>query len=158
MAHKGIATLALALVVCFLLLSHFDPQFFLIHFYESLIYLVILLMLFYFEDRWAYMLGMVAPTGWIFLSFVSGGFGEFARQFARLTHAQAPDYTASFLGVIICILSIAMVAFCAFRWKREFTGAGKGLSTFLVSLGIVAAYDLLMVFWFWQAVKWPIHG
>jgi hypothetical protein len=158
MVHKGIATLALALMVCFLLLSHFDAQFFLIHFYESLIYLAILLMLFYFEDRWAYMLGMVAPAGWLFLSFVTGGFGEFARQFARLTHAEAPDYTASFLGAVICLLSVAMIAFCGFWWKREFAGARKGLSTFLVSVGIVTAYELVMVFWFWQAVKWPIHG
>jgi hypothetical protein len=158
MVHKGIATLALALMMCFLLLSHFDAQFFLIHFYESLIYLVILLMLFYFEDRWAYMLGIVAPAGWLFLTFVTGGFGEFDRQIIRLTHAEAPDYTASFLGGIISVLSVAMVAFCALRWKREFAGTGKGLSTFLVSFGIVAAYDLVMVFWFWQAVKWPIHG
>ncbi|MGH9704518.1 MAG: hypothetical protein ACRD4K_14170 [Candidatus Acidiferrales bacterium] len=158
MVHKGIATLALALMMCFLLLSHFDAQFFMIHFYESLIYLAILLMLFYFEDRWAYMLGMVAPAGWLLLSFVTGGFGEFARQFTRLTHAEAPEYTASFLGAVICLLSVAMVAFCAYRWKREFAGARKGLSTFLVSVGIVTAYELVMVFWFWQAVKWPIHS
>ncbi len=52
-AHRGIATLASALLICFLLLSHFEPEFFLLHLYQSLIYLVIVLLLFYFEDRWA---------------------------------------------------------------------------------------------------------
>ena len=63
MVHRGVASLALALATCFLVLSHFDPQFFLVHFYESLIYLAIVLMLFYFEDRWAYMLGITRAGG-----------------------------------------------------------------------------------------------
>jgi hypothetical protein len=50
-AHRGIATLATALMICFLILSAMEPEFFLLHFYESLIYLAIVLMLFYFEER-----------------------------------------------------------------------------------------------------------
>lgn len=126
MIHRGIATLAMGLVVCFLLLSHFDSQFFLIHFYESLIYLAIILMLFYFEDRWAYMLGIVAPTGWILLAFITGGFGEFSRQMTRLLLLfEAPDYTATYLGGITAVLSLAMIAFCTYQWKRQFSGQRK---------------------------------
>jgi hypothetical protein len=152
MVHRGIATLGLALMTCFLLLGHFDPQFFLIHFYESLIYIVIVLMLFYFDDRWAYMLGMVAPAGWLVLTFVTGGFGEFIRQTNRLLHAGVPEYPAILLGAIISILSVAMIAFCGYRWKREFAGLGQGLSTFLISLGIVAAYYGVLACWFWRSV------
>ena len=157
MIHRGIATLALALMMCFLLLSHFDPQFFLIHFYESLIYLAIVLMLFYLEDRWAYMLGIVAPGGWLLLTFVTGGFGEFMRQMSRMLHGSAPDYPATLLGGAISVLSVAMITFCAYRWRREFTGLGKGQSTLLVSMGIVAVYYGLMVFWFWRSVAAPSH-
>jgi len=152
MVHRGIATLASALMMCFLLLSHFDPQFFLIHFYESLIYLAIVLMLFYFEDRWAYMLGIVGPAGWLLLTFVTGGFGEFARQIGRMIHAQAPD-PATFLGGSISVLSVAMIIFCAYRWKREFAGLGKGRSTLLISIGIVAVYYGVMILWFWRSVS-----
>lgn len=152
MVHRGIATLALALMICFLILSHFDPQFFFLHFYESLIYIAIVLMLFYFEDRWAYMLGMVAPAGWLLLTLVTGGFGEFIRQMNRLLHAQVPEYAAFFLGGVISILSVAMIAFCGYRWKREFAGLGQGLSTFLISLGIVAAYYGVLAYWFWRSV------
>jgi hypothetical protein len=45
-AHRGIATVASALMVSFLVLSAMEPEFFLLHFYESLIYLAIVLMLF----------------------------------------------------------------------------------------------------------------
>jgi hypothetical protein len=157
MVHRGIATLALALMLCFLLLSHFDPQFFFLHFYESLIYLAITLMLFYFEDRWAYMLGIVAPAGWLLLTFASGGFGEFARQAADLVRIKAPEYPAAFLGGVISILSVAMIVVCARRWKREFQGLGKGLSTFLVSTGIVVIYYGLLVLWFWRSAAAPSH-
>jgi hypothetical protein len=157
MVHRGIATLALALMTCFLLLSHFDPQFFLIHFYESLIYIAIVLMLFYFEDRWAYMLGMVAPAGWLVMTFVTGGFDEFVRQTERLFHAQVPEYAPFLLGAIVSVLSVAMIVFCGYRWKREFSGLGQGLSTFLISLGIVAIYYILLAYWFWHAVKAPLR-
>jgi hypothetical protein len=152
MVHRGIATLAAGLTLCFLLLTHFDPQFFFLHFYESLIYIAIVLMLFYFEDRWAYMLGMAAPAGWLLLTFVTGGFGAFVRQTIRLLHAETPDYGAFVLGAVISILSVAMILFCAYRWKREFAGLGRGLSTLLISSAIVAVYYGILAYWFWRAV------
>jgi len=36
-AHRGIATVASALMVSFLVLSAMEPEFFLLYFYESLI-------------------------------------------------------------------------------------------------------------------------
>lgn len=134
MIHRGIASLALAVMICFFLLSHFDPQFFLVHFYESLIYLAIVVMLFYFEDRWAYMLGMLAPAVWL-VSFFA---------FMRL---QRPDFPANLLGAVTLILSALMIVFCGIRWRREFAGLGKGWSTFLVCLGVVTVYYGVLIVW-----------
>jgi hypothetical protein len=139
-------------MTCFLLLSHFDPQFFVLHFYESLIYIAIVLLLFYFEERWAYMLGITGPAGWLLLTFSTGGFGAFIRQMSRVFHGEAPNYTAFFLGGIISILSVAMIVVCTYRWKREFAGLGKGLGTFFVSAGIVAVYYAVLAIWFWRSV------
>jgi hypothetical protein len=147
MTHRAIATVAASLMVCFLLLSHFDGQFFLIHFYESLIYIAILLMLFYFEDRWAYSLGIVAPAGWLLLTFVTGGFGQFLHQLSPV----------AILGALASLLSIGMIAICAMHWKREFRGLGKGLSTFVISVVIVALYYGVMILWFWRAAAAPPH-
>jgi len=157
MAHRGVATVALSLMICFLLLGHFDEQFFLIHFYESLIYLVIVLLLFYAEVRWAYMLGIVAPAGWLLLMLPTGGFEEFAREVGRAFHGNASTNPAGLLGATISVLSVAMIGLCAWRWKRQFTGLGKGLSTLLVSSGIVAAYYGVMILWFWRSVMAPFH-
>jgi uncharacterized membrane protein YidH (DUF202 family) len=154
MIHRRIATLALALMMCFLLLSHYDdPQFFLFHFYESLIYLAIPVMLFYFEDRWAYMLGILAPVAWLVLLFAIGGFSGMWRQLSLVSHFHRPDFAANLLGALAAVLSIVMVVMCANRWRREFSGLGKTASTFLISLAIVVAYYGVMVFWF---LKWPV--
>lgn len=152
MTHRGIATVSSALAVCFLLLSHFDSQFFLVHFYESLIYLAIVLMLFYFEDRWAYMIGMLAPAIWLGLNLVWGGVHGIVVQASAVLHPARPFFAMGLVSVIASLLSLALIASCAFRWEREFKGLGKGWSTLVVSAGIVGAYYALIVLWI---LRWP---
>jgi hypothetical protein len=73
--YRRIATLAVLQVLCFLLLSHLEPDFFLLHFCQTIVYLALLILLFYFEDRWAYMIGILAPAGWLVLAFATGLLG-----------------------------------------------------------------------------------
>ena len=54
--YRDIATLAGVQTLCFLVLTHLEPNFFLIHSYQSILYIAILVMLFYMEDHWAYKL------------------------------------------------------------------------------------------------------
>jgi hypothetical protein len=152
MVHRGVATLSLSLALCFLLLSHFDQQFFLVHFYESIVYLAIVLMLFYFEDRWAYMLGILAPAAWLVLFTMIGGMSDVLRQVALLVKMQRPDFAAHFLAGITILLALAMIGVCGYRWRHEFAGMNKGWSTFLVCLGVVVVYYGAMVIWI---MKWP---
>lgn len=155
MVHKGIATLAATLVLCFMLLGQYDQQFYLLHFYEALIYVAIILMLFYFHERWAYMLGIVAPIGWLILSFASGAMAASWGQFVRLLQAPTPIWGSPLLGAIVTVLSVMMAGFCAYRWREEYGDSGKGISTFLVSLGIIVAYYGILVFWYWKSVALP---
>jgi hypothetical protein len=152
MIHRGIATIALALALCFLLLSHFDSQFFLIHFYESLIYLAIVLMLFYFEDRWAYMMGIVAPAIWLALTATWSGAPEIWRQVSRAFHARSAFFPIDLLTTLALGLSMVLMIGCANRWRHEFAGLRKGWSTLLVSFGIAAVYYAVVVVWI---LGWP---
>jgi hypothetical protein len=151
-AHRGIATLAAALMICFLILSAMEPEFFLLHFYESLIYLAIVLMLFYFEERWAYMIGILAPVVWLILAYGVGLLGGAMLQVSRLLRAQRPNSEVSVMVSIMIVLSVLLIAFCAYRWKREFAGLGKGRTTFVISLGIVIAYYAILIVWFWRSI------
>jgi hydrogenase-4 membrane subunit HyfE len=149
-AYRDIATLSALQILCFLLLTHLEPDFFMLHLYQTIIYEAILLMLFYTEDRWAYMIGILAPAAWLVLAYESGLLGAALRQLFRLTRAQAVTNQVSLVAGIIVLLSLLMIGFCAYRWKRHYSGLGKGLNTFLISLAIVVVYYGILVVWFWN--------
>ncbi len=156
MVHRGIATLAGLLAFCYFLLSHFEPDFFLLHLYQSLIYLVIILMLFYLEDQYAYMLGMIAPAVWIILSLSTGLMGMALRQVWWIVSPPYPEHKAdavAIMAAITAVMAVLMIIFCAQRWKREFSGLGKGMRTFLVSLGVIVVYYGVLVFWFTRMIR-----
>jgi hypothetical protein len=70
--YRGIAALAGAQVFCFLVLSHLEPDLFLIHFYQTTIYVALLILLFYMEDQWAYRIGMLTPSAWLVMALATG--------------------------------------------------------------------------------------
>jgi hypothetical protein len=151
MMRRGITLLALAEIACFLLLSRLDFAFSLFHIYESLIYAAIAVLLIYSESRWAYMLGILAPSVWMLLAVATGAFGEPMREITRLIHVEPPNYAVQILGGAVSMLSVAMIALCAYRWEHQFAKAEKRLRTFAVSLGIVTAYYGVLALWFWRS-------
>lgn len=150
--YREIAALSVLQVVCFLLLSHLEPDFFLLHFYQTIIYLAILIMLFYMEDRWAYMIGIVAPAMWLVMIFASGLLGGAARQVLQVTLGHGLTNAVSFLAAISALLSVLMIAACGRRWMKEYAGLGKSATTFAVTFGIVAVYYGILVVWFWHMI------
>src|SRR5215471_2408365 len=94
--YRDIATLAAAQIGCFVLLTHLEPNFFLIHLYESILYIAILVMLFYMEDRWAYMIGMLASVVWLGLAYETGILGSGVRQ---LFEFRTSGMTANLVGM-----------------------------------------------------------
>ena len=149
--HRGIATLAGAQVLCFVLLSNLEPDFFLLHLYQSIIYIALLLLLFYSRERWAYMIGMLTPAVWLVLAYATGMLGGAARQVVQLLELH-PTNAVSLVAAATALLAVLMIAFCAYRWRREYAGLGKWRSTFLVSLGVVAVYYATLVIWFWRMI------
>jgi hypothetical protein len=150
--YRDIATIASLQVICFLLLSHLEQQFFLLHFYQTIIYLAILVMLFYMEDRWAYMIGMLAPAAWLVMVFSTGLLGGAARQLVRLFRGDGFNNAVSFVAAISTLLALLMIIFCARHWKKEYAGLGKALSTFAVSASVVAVYYAILAVWFWNLI------
>ena len=150
--YREIAALAVLQVVCFLLLSHLEPDFFLLHFYQTIVYLAILIMLFYMEDRWAYMIGIVAPSVWLLMTFASGLLGGAARQILQIGRGRGLTNPVSFLAAVSALLGLLMIVACVRHWLREYAGLGKSLSTFVVTFGIVVVYYGILVVWFWHMI------
>jgi hypothetical protein len=152
MSRRLTGIVAFALAASFLLLSRLDRDFFLVHIYESLIYLAILGLLFKFQESWAYMLGIVAPGCWLLLTLAAQGFGGFMRQLGRPLQGSPPEDPAMFAGGIIAILCVVLIGLCAYGWWHLLRGKEKRLRTFLVGLGVVTAYYGVMILLVWRAV------
>jgi len=150
--YRDIATLAGVQLVCFLFLTHLEPTFFLVHLYQSILYIAILVMLFYMEDRWAYMIGMLASFVWLGMAYATGILGSAARQIADLQNGSATTNMVGIIALLTALIAVLMITFCARHWNKEYAGLGKGLSTFLVSLGVVVVYYGVLIAWFWQMI------
>jgi len=150
--YRDIAALTGLQVLCFLFLSHLEPSFFLLHFYQTVMYLAILILLFYMEDRWAYMIGIVAPAMWLAITFATGLLGGAWRQVGYIEQGRGLTNPVSFLAAVSAVLSVLMIALCGRRWVKEYVGLGQSLSTFAVSFGIVAVYYGILVAWFWHMI------
>lgn len=150
--YRDIATLAGAQVVCFMLLTHLEPDFFLLHLYQSILYVAMLVMLFYMEDRWAYMIGMVASVAWLGMAYAVGMLSAAARQLAQITNPNWTVNAVSLIAAATALIAVLMIVFCGRHWMKEYSGLGKTRNTLLVSLGIVGAYYAILVIWFWEMV------
>src|SRR3974390_2602023 len=128
--YRDIATLAGAQVVCFLLLSHLEPDFFLLHFYQTIIYMALLILLFYMEDRWAYMIGILAPAAWLVMACATEILGGAIRQVAHIGQGAAMSNLVSIVAAITAVLSLLMIAACVRHCQGEYLGLGKFFSTF----------------------------
>ena len=156
--YRDIATLAGAQVVCFLVLSHLEPDFFLLHFYQAIIYMALMILLFYREDRWAYMMGIVAPAAWLVMAFATGLLGGAIRQTAHIGQGAAMANLVSVIAAVTAVLSLLMILACGRHWQRGYLGLGKSLSTFAVSFGVVAVYYAILVIWFWHLIPVAAAG
>jgi len=154
--NRDIAAVAALQVVCFSILTHLEPQFFLLHLYQTIIYMAVLILLFYMEERWAYMIGMLAPVAWLGMVFATGLLGGAVRQVLRLTRGEPINNEVSFIAAISAVLAVLMIVFCARHWKREYAGVGKTGVTFAVSVGIVAVYYGILAVWFWNMIPTQI--
>jgi hypothetical protein len=150
-AYRDIAALSVAQIVCFAVLTHLEPDFFLFHLYQSILYIAILVMLFYMVDRWAYMIGMLASGVWLVMAYATGMLGTALRQFI-IPSAGSTTTAVGVLTLVTALIAVLMIALCARHWRKEYSGLGKTKRTFVVSMGIVTAYYGILILWFWNMV------
>ena len=152
MKHRGIATLAIAAIFAFLLLSQFDRQFFLLHIYESAIYVALFFLLIYEGEEWAYVLGIAAPAAWLLLISVTNLSGVM-RQAGLVLRFQRPDDSANLVGAMAMLISLLMLGTCLYRWKQQRWGFQHAWRTIAVVSGTVAVYYGVLVVWFTHLVR-----
>ena len=123
------------------------PHYFTYELLKSLIYLVVALLVFFGEDRFSYMLGMVAPPLRFILAILLGGFfGEFRVLFDALTGKPSPPLDTPLHGLSI-LLEILLIIVCYRAWRKQVTEKFFG-KTFAISLVVAIGYDVILAAWY----------
>jgi hypothetical protein len=158
-AGSDVAALALLQIFCFLILAYVEPRFVLIHFYQLLPYVALVLLISHGQRRWAYMIGPMASMGWLGLAYWAGLLYWAVEQLWTMEAFDSTATVVALLAVITAVIAVIMTVRCRLQWLREYAGREKSYRIFLASAGLVATYYWILIRWFWDVViraRYPI--
>ncbi|MGH9862250.1 MAG: hypothetical protein ACRD35_02385 [Candidatus Acidiferrales bacterium] len=146
MSNRAVFTLATIVMVLFFLASHLDFYFFALHFLEAVIYLVILLLLFYGTDDWAYAIGFFTPLVWMALNLLGGGLLGGLQALGQLVTFQPIESHLRLVNGFVLLAGLALSYASGRAFWREVWGTPGARRTLLGAALIVGAYYAAIVF------------
>jgi hypothetical protein len=153
MVNKIVFTLAAVMMALFLLVSGIDRFFFVLHFLESLVYLVMMVLLYYGLVEWGYVIGFLAPLFWSALNLLSGllmgALGamlrfEFSNPLAMVVGGMF------FVGLVLVVMSWR-------AYQQEVWPSPGALRTVFEVVVILLVYYGVLAYAVWQMVR-PAEG
>jgi len=146
MANKAVFTLAAILMALFFWLSSYDRFFFLAHFLQAGFYLIVLLLLFYGLEEWAYVMAVVAPLLWIVLAALAGIATSGFRGLGQLVSGESLVRPVDTVAGLILLGSLALMVVSARVYKREVWGAPGALRSAIGAILVVGGYYLVLLY------------
>lgn len=122
-------------------------QFFYFELAKSVIFVAVAMLVFFNEDQFGYMLGIVFPPLWFLVDILMGTlFTDFAVMFHYLTGKGVGAMASPAMG--FARLAAIFLFFVALRaWKKDVSEKFFG-RTFWLSLGISVAYAGVLAVWY----------
>ena len=122
------------------------PALFIYHLIASTIFLVIAVLVFFGEDKFPYMLGMIAPILWIIFSLLSGGFfKDFGVLFGSLAGKSSGPFDTPLHGFAI-LSGLMLIVFSARAWRKQITEKMFG-KTFITALIVALVWVGVVALW-----------
>ena len=152
MSNRAVFVTSFLIATVILFAAFSLSQLFYFHLYESLIYVLIALMVFYGENRYSYMLGIIVPTFWLLGELLTGYFRDDVANFLLVVTRQTVLSYDSALHGAVSMLSAILLFYSLRVYRREVgrPGLGKSLA---VSGGIAAIYFAILLSWFAFAIS-----
>lgn len=145
MPHRTVFALATLQMVLFFLVSNYDHYFFVLHFLGSLIYILMLLLLFYDLDEWAYVMGFVASLLWMVLGLLSGTLLASLRGLWQLIRAPGMANMLDVVGGLVFLTGLALMVACGWAFRREVWGMPGALRTVIWATVVVGVYYAVLI-------------
>lgn len=127
------------------------PQFFVFELLKSLIYLAIALMVFFGEDKFSYMLGIVVVPLWFIGDILLGGFfRDFSVLYDSLLMKPSRPMDTPLHG-LASIAEIVLFFLCLRAWRKQVTEKFFG-KTFGICLAIAVGYVAILAGWYYHMI------
>lgn len=147
MSDRGVFVVAFSIVVLIGGGAFAIPQFFPFELLKSLIYVAIAIMVFFGENKYSYMLGIVSPVvGWVATIAAGGFFREFEVLFASIAMKPISGLDTP-LHALAFIAQALLVGLCWKAWNKEVPLPFFG-KVFGTSLAIALAHAVAVFFYF----------
>ncbi len=145
MSDRGVFLAAFLTLVLVVAGAFAVPQFFVYELVTSTIFVVIAVMVFFGEDKFPYMLGIVAPIVWFVFTFLTG---EFAGDISALTRFLSGKPSGPFetpLPGFAVLTGLALVLLSMRAWRKQITE--KFLGKTFASATAVSVVWVAILFW-----------
>jgi hypothetical protein len=138
MSDRGVFLAAFLTLVLVVAGAFAIPERFIYELLTSTIFVVIAVMVFFGEDKFPYMLGMIAPVLWFIFSLLSGGFfREFGVLFSFLGGRPYGHLDTPLHGFAI-LTGLALLLLSARAWRKQVTDKFLGKTfTFAAIVGVI---------------------
>ena len=147
MSDRGVFVAAFLTVVLIVAGAFALPQFFFFELAKSTIYIAIGVLVFFGEDRYSYMLGMLAaPVWWLADIIVGGFFQDFVVLLSYLAMKEIGPLDTP-LHALARLASLLLVVLSYRVWNKQVPEKLFG-KTFQVCLGISLAYAIILAAWY----------
>jgi len=149
---RDIAVLAGLQIIFFLALTRLEPRFFVIHLFQLIPYVAIVLLVGYGRERWAYMIGPLVSLAWLGLAYMAGLLDSSVERLSTFGSSGADANFVAFFALATAVIAVFITVLSRVHWVKEYSGDGRPWRTFLVSLGIVLLYYSVLLHWFWDMI------
>jgi len=147
MSDRWVFVAAFLTVVLIIASAFVIPPLFTLEFLKCSIFVGISILVFFGEDRFSYMLGIVAPLLLIVLETLLGGFfRNFSTLFSWISGRTIPP-TDTPLFALTTLSEIALIVFSVRVWRRQVNEKFFG-KTFVICLVISLIYIGAMAAWY----------
>ena len=147
MSDRGVFLAAFLTLVLVIASAFTLPELFIYELLTSTIFVVIAVMVFFGDDRFPYMLGMVAPVLWFIFSLLTGGFISNIGALMRFLGGKPSGPLETPLHGFAILSALALVLLAARAWRKQVTDKFLGkafaiaLVVSLVWIGVIAGWQ-----------------
>jgi len=146
MSDRGVFLTAFLTLVLVVAGAFAIPEQFIYELLTSTIFVVIAVMVFFGEDSFPYMLGMIAPILWIIFSVLSGGFFRQFTVLAQFLSGKPSGPLDTPLHGFAILSGLALVVLSARAWRKQVTQKFLG-KTFTVAAVIGVVWVGILAGW-----------